>query len=143
MALGKQIKQYREKLGWTLQQLSEASDVDVGTIFALEKRDSTRSKFFIPLAKAFGLTLEELSDESTVHDVVNLQVQLASKAATISESAAPWTWPFKTVTPRQYELLDDADREQIEKHVMLYVMAREDPAKQIAPANYIARVQTA
>lgn len=64
MALGKQIRRYRELLGWTLEELSDASNVEVGTISALEIRDSSRSKFAIPLAKAFGFTLEQLSDES-------------------------------------------------------------------------------
>lgn len=67
MALGKQIKHYREKLGWKLEQLSFLSGVEVGTISALENRDSTRSKFGPPIAKAFGLTMEQLLDESTSH----------------------------------------------------------------------------
>lgn len=64
MALGKQIKLHREHRGWTLLQLSDASNVDVGTISALELRDSSRSKYFPALAKAFGLTLEQLADET-------------------------------------------------------------------------------
>lgn len=67
MALGKQIKRYRELLGWTLESLSEKSCVDVGTISAMENRDSQRSKYAAPLAKALGLTLEQLLDESTTH----------------------------------------------------------------------------
>lgn len=63
MATGKQIKHYREKLGWTLLQLSDVSEVDVGTISALEVRDSSRSKYFSSIAKAFGLTLEQLENE--------------------------------------------------------------------------------
>lgn len=39
--------------------------MDVGTISALENRDSDRSKFFPQIAKAFGLTLEQLADTST------------------------------------------------------------------------------
>ena len=64
MATGKQIKHYRIKLGWKLKHLSLASDVDIGTISALETRDSIRSEFFSPIAKAFGLTLEQLQDSS-------------------------------------------------------------------------------
>lgn len=67
MALGKQIRKYREQIGWTLHKLSEASDVDIGTISALEHRDSERSKYFPAIAKAFGFTLEELADESVTH----------------------------------------------------------------------------
>ena len=64
MALGKQIKKYREQLGWTLEVLSEKSGVEVGTISAMENRDSQRSKYAQALAKALGLTLDELLDES-------------------------------------------------------------------------------
>ncbi len=69
MALGKQIKHYREKLGWKLEQLSHESGVEIGTISALENRDSSRSKFGAPIAKAFGLTVEQLIDESTSYEV--------------------------------------------------------------------------
>ena len=64
MAIGKQIRHYRTKLGWKLRQLSEECDVDVGTISALELRDSNKSDFFPAIAKALGLTVEQLADES-------------------------------------------------------------------------------
>lgn len=64
MALGKQIRKYRTQLDWTLEQLEEKSGVPAGTISALEVRDSTRSKFAPALANAFGLTVEQLLDES-------------------------------------------------------------------------------
>lgn len=63
MATGKQIKKHREARGLTLEQLGELSGVDLGTISALENRDSSRSKFFSQIAKALGLTVEELSKE--------------------------------------------------------------------------------
>ncbi len=50
--------------GWTLEELSDASGVDVGTIGALEVRDSKRSEKFPAIAKALGLTLEQLADET-------------------------------------------------------------------------------
>ena len=73
MAIGKQIKHYREKAGWKLKELSARSDVDVGTISALEIRDSSRSEFFQKIANAFGLTLEQLADETTDHDLSHLK----------------------------------------------------------------------
>lgn len=63
MALGARIKHYRDQAGLTLEELSERSGVEVGTISALENRDSTRSKFALPLAAALGLTLEQLLDD--------------------------------------------------------------------------------
>lgn len=64
MATGKQIRHYRLKLGWKLEQLTEASGVDVGTISALEQRDSSRSKYFKDIARAFGITQEQMDDET-------------------------------------------------------------------------------
>ena len=65
MALGKQVKQYRLFHKWTLDDLSTRSGVDVGTISALEVRDSKRSEKAPALARAFGLSVEQLLDEST------------------------------------------------------------------------------
>jgi phage repressor protein C with HTH and peptisase S24 domain len=65
MGLGKRIAHYRAKAGLTLEQLEDLSGVATGTIHALEKRDSARSQFFPALAKAFGLTMEQLADETT------------------------------------------------------------------------------
>lgn len=69
MALGKQIKKYREARGWTLEQLEDASGVPTGTINALENRDSKRSNYAQALAEALGLGLGQLLDESTHHQV--------------------------------------------------------------------------
>lgn len=72
MALGNRIRYYREKAGLTLEQLSERSGVDVGTISALENRDSSRSKFASPIARGLGMTVEMLEDEAQDLDVVSL-----------------------------------------------------------------------
>ncbi|MCL2656847.1 MAG: XRE family transcriptional regulator [Betaproteobacteria bacterium] len=64
MATGNQIRHYREKLKLTLEELSAISGVEIGTISALENRDSERSKYFDAIAKAFGLTIEQLADEN-------------------------------------------------------------------------------
>lgn len=65
MATGENIKKLRLLCGLTLEQLSELSGVEVGTISALEVRDSSRSKFFPNIAKAFGITSDELASEIT------------------------------------------------------------------------------
>lgn len=72
MALGARIRYYREKAGLTLDQLSERSGVDVGTISALENRDSSRSKYATALAQGLGMSLEMLEMESADHDVAAL-----------------------------------------------------------------------
>lgn len=72
MALGTRIRFYREKAGLTLEQLSERSGVEVGTISALENRDSSRSKFATPIARGLGMSVEMLEDESLDLDVLAL-----------------------------------------------------------------------
>lgn len=60
MALGKNVEALRRRNGWTMEDLSVRSGVEVGTINALEKRDSKRSQYATALARAFGLSVEEL-----------------------------------------------------------------------------------
>jgi transcriptional regulator with XRE-family HTH domain len=156
MATGKRIKHYREKLEWTLQQLSDASDVDVGTISALEIRDSSRSKFFSAIAKAFGLTLEQMENEREDYPLSPpSQIPLknayqaeekstqAPPAAQESTTADRWTWPFKKVTREQFGLLDDEQRQDIEKYVLLHVKTREPPEKHEAPGTNTAKAHAA
>lgn len=75
MSTGKQIRKYRKKLGWKLKDLEEVSGVESGTISALELRDSNRSQHFAAIAKAFGLTLEQLLDTETDWHVVDMRPQ--------------------------------------------------------------------
>ena len=60
MALGKTVKALREQRGWKLRDLSLRSGVPVGTIGALEVRDSVRSEYAASLARAFGVPLDWL-----------------------------------------------------------------------------------
>lgn len=62
-----------------------------------------------------------------------------------STPASRWQWPFKKVRPEQYELLDEEQRMDIEKYVMLQVKSREPPnaEKHESPAPKPAKVQSA
>lgn len=64
MSLGSQVRKYRLLLGWTLEDLENRSGVARGTISALENRGSNKSDYSGDLARAFGLTIEQLADES-------------------------------------------------------------------------------
>lgn len=86
MATGNQIRKYRDKLGWTLEDLSERCGVKVGSISALEIRDSQRSKYFSEIAKAFGITSDQLEDVST--DWLDVTKQVSSSAFVAIESNA-------------------------------------------------------
>lgn len=88
MALGARIRHYREKSGLTLDQLSERSGVDVGTISALENRDSSRSKFASAIAAGFGMSMEMLEDASQDYDVVALMHAPRSSPPPVSAPTA-------------------------------------------------------
>lgn len=111
MATGKQIKHYRQKLGWTLERLEEVSGVATGSLFALEKRDSERSKFFQAIAAAFGLTVEQLSDEKNDWPVVDGRLN-PTLAAQLPESA-PSTKPTPGSRVREITTPDDSNAVQV------------------------------
>lgn len=58
--MGERIRQLRTERGWTLERLSEASGVEVGTLSALEVRNSSRSKYAPQIALAFGISVDQL-----------------------------------------------------------------------------------
>ena len=60
MALGANVKKFRDNRNWDQATLSDKSEVAVGTISALEVRDSARSQYTAKIAAAFGVTMEEL-----------------------------------------------------------------------------------
>lgn len=51
-------------------------------------------------------------------------------ALAVRESAESWTWPFKGVTPKQYFLLPEVERDDFEKIIANAVRNRGHPAKQ-------------
>ena len=65
MSLGSNIRRYRTTLGLTLEQLSALTNnqVDVGTISALEMRDSKRSQYAPHIARALRISLDQLLDD--------------------------------------------------------------------------------
>lgn len=62
-----------------------------------------------------------------------------------STPSSRWMWPFKKIRPEQYDLLDDEQRVDIEKYVLLQVKSREPPPaeKHESPATKLAKVQSA
>jgi len=69
MPLGKRVKALRESLGMTLEQLAVRSGVDLGTIGALEVRDSSRSKYAAELAAGLGVSLDDLLGKTEIPKV--------------------------------------------------------------------------
>lgn len=62
MGYGRLLRKYREQAGLKLAELSELAQVDIGTISALETRDSSRSQYFGQLARALGLSMEQFAN---------------------------------------------------------------------------------
>jgi transcriptional regulator with XRE-family HTH domain len=143
MSLGSQVEKYRNQvLKLKFAQLSELSGVDVGTINAMEKRDSNRAdiRAAIAIAQALGLTLEELADEQADHSnkVKAHMARAYPKSATImpllaaEQASSPWGsgyWPFATVTPERFRAaLEPHDIERIEAYARAIIETREAQA---------------
>jgi transcriptional regulator with XRE-family HTH domain len=88
MALGKQIRHYRLARGLTLEVLAEKAEVEVGTISALENRDSRRSMYAAAIAKALGLTVEQLLDDTRdwIKDPLGYPPTLPSPQPSVQDS---------------------------------------------------------
>jgi transcriptional regulator with XRE-family HTH domain len=88
MALGAKFRKLRLDNEWTLEMVSERCGVDVGTISAIEKRDSSRSKYATKIAKAFGLTVEQIEDDNYI-DSTATRIQDAAEAIQHAEPELP------------------------------------------------------
>lgn len=137
MSLGKQIKKYRLAQGWTLEELSDRCDVEVGTISALEVRDSKRSEKGPAIAKALGLSLEQLLDEST--DWTSVALVHAISADVADRDALPLKvmepqsnllsmpyWPFSFTQEKFRRLLNRKDIKSIDDYISGLLTAREN-----------------
>lgn len=122
MALGSRVRFYREYRKWTLEELAERSSVEVGTISALELRNSKRSNFAPALAQAFGLTVEQLIDESrnwlakgVGHDLGTQQT--AALQVNERDRGSYITWPFPDVTVKEWKSLTPEARAEVQGFV--------------------------
>ena len=65
MGIGKIVRQLRKERGWKLEELSRRSGVAVGTISAIEVRDSVRSEYASQLAHGLGVPVSVLLGSPT------------------------------------------------------------------------------
>lgn len=140
MTLGTQVQKYRLAAGLSYPALPELSGVEVGTLNALEKRKSKRSEHGPAIARAMGLTLEQLLDadhDHTSHIKAHLVKRYPSgphsKPLTATEStAAPWgspPWPFAAIAPERFRAtLDPDDVIRIETYILAIIETREAEA---------------
>lgn len=128
--MGKQIRRYRERDGLTLEQLSERSGVDVGTISALEQRDSKRSAYAGPIARAFGLTIEQLCDTSKTYPAVTAPPMAMEPVAVYRVKPAD-DWPF-SLDKASYEALSDEDKGRIDGFMFAVGQAHRAALKKVS-----------
>lgn len=97
MALGKNVRKLRKYKGMDLAALSRLSGVAIGSISALEMRDSARSQFAPQLARALGVDLELL-----LLDEIHLVDKLGDDAAPL----IGYTTPVLGYTATPTKLID-------------------------------------
>ena len=61
----------------------------------------------------------------------------------VKTTEAAWGWPFKSITVAQYSQLDEDQRIEIEKYVMLQIKAREQPIKHETLAHIVIKDKAA
>lgn len=107
MAMGKNIRLLRLTRGLSHDALGALAGTSGQTVSQLEKRDSQKSSYASALAKAFGLTLEELqsADLGTLDDAQRLLDDAARRSLYI---AAPTDHFKHTVQEPQLEYIGRA-----------------------------------
>jgi len=140
MPLGSQVKKYRhEVLRMKYPELSELSGVETGTLHAIETRDSKRVEIgtAIAIAKAFGLTVEELANEESDYSErvkAHHAVRYSKTTPTVSHLASESTtrqwptnyWPFASISPDTFKsALSTDDIERIEAYARAIIDTRE------------------
>lgn len=116
MALGTNVRTFREAAGLTQTQLAEAAGMDQQALAALEKRDSKSSSFLPSLAKALNLSTNQLLgiDEKTTTGARHENVAPAAIGARSIPlidyvQAGAWTGvvdPFEPGAADEYLLTD-------------------------------------
>lgn len=124
VSLGSNLRTARLAQNLTLEQLAEKSDVDVGTISALENRGSQRSKYAPALASALGMSLEALSAGSATGGSVarEKKAKVAGSVRSHHRVAEPPgnylpAWPFPDIKPAVYDDLTDLQKAEVQGFV--------------------------
>jgi phage repressor protein C with HTH and peptisase S24 domain len=104
MPLGKNIKTIREALGMQATELSAISGVEIGTISALENRDSLHSRFTFQLAEALGIKMEDLMRGDLLNSPTVL-AEIVERAHPVRKSdSAPGKYVEDGVVISQYDV---------------------------------------
>jgi len=116
MKMGELVRYLRSERGWTLEELSQRSGVEPGTIHALEKRASSRSQYIGQLAKAFGLDPAELMQGLEPHELAHIKPQPTPDDHHVAENR-PAPWPFRSISAYEWRCLSSEQQAEVEGFV--------------------------
>ena len=136
MPLGSQVKKYRNATGCTYADVEAMCGVSTGNINAIEKRNSGRSEHAPALARAFGLSTDELLDEETDYSdraraavaqwrITRTHPTSSFKAAEPANSWAGSIWPFSITRERMNSTLEAGDIKLIDAFIVALIQSRE------------------
>lgn len=128
MATGENIRTLRQLCELTLEQLSELSGVESGTISALELRDSSRSKFFPAIAKAFGITSDDLALPISQDQITRARIMYNQSKG---DSPADWMTP-QEVAQAVFDKVYDSHRLSPSSNTNPFQTSAESPGNVIA-----------
>lgn len=132
MGYGSRLRKYRKQADLKLAELSALADVDVGTISALEQRDSSRSEYFPQLARALGLTLEQLADPDFDGKLVVIRDSVTGRVLRVQlegvDEGEPGTAP-PAPPGRHFDALTDDEQRFIDN--FREIAADEDAAREL------------
>jgi transcriptional regulator with XRE-family HTH domain len=114
MGMGKEIRRLRLARGWSLPDLEEKSGVAVGTISALEVRDSERSKYYPVLAKALGVSVEQLQ----AGEAGLVYAHGGAAAPLVAKEPGPDAWPFPLIDRKRIEALNGDQRGLVQARML-------------------------
>jgi transcriptional regulator with XRE-family HTH domain len=114
MTIAERTKIARERIGLKQDELAKKAGVSQGTIANIEGGFRKRPRDIVSIAKALGV--DPLWLESGSVDRIYTPGSEA-KMLVVNEERQAYDWPFKTVSPQQWESIPKHKRDVIEEQV--------------------------